>query len=302
MFAGSLFAATLLLAAAAPPLETSCPPAGMTRADLLKLKDAKFEVATAEERNGLAVRLLGCLDDPDPAIRDGVVFEGLSKWLRTKALTKETILTLDESLRKALDGPKDAGGFKRPFAALVLSEVARTDRLDPWYSDAARAGLVELAAASLTRVDDYRGYDNGAGWRHGVAHGADLVLQLGLNPKVDGAGLSLLMEAVRSQIAPAGPVFYTFGEPERLARAVVFTYRRGVLDAAFWDAWFTSVASPKPLSSWGSAFQSVEGLAKRHNTLTFLHALAFAGRAGGDDAGKALAEKADQAAMEVMRG
>lgn len=302
MFATSLLATSLLLAAAQAPPGTPCPPAGMTRADLVKLKGAKFEIAAVEERNALAVRLLGCLDDPDPAIRDGVVFEGLSRWLRAKALTPATMRALDSSLRSALDGPGDAGGFKHPFAALVLSEVARTDRVEPWYSDEARASLVALAATSLARVDDYRGYDNTAGWRHGVAHGADLVLQLGLNPKVGGEGLGRLMEAVRGQIAPAGPVFYTFGEPERLARAVVFTYRRGVLDAAYWDAWFASLASPKPLSSWGSAFQSVEGLAKRHNTLTFLHALAFAGRAGGDEAGKALAEKADKAATEIMRG
>ena len=68
------------------------------------------------------------------------------------------------------------------------------------------------------------------------------------------------------------------------------------------DGWFASVASPKPIESWGSAFRSVAGLAKRHNTLAFLHALAFAGRAAGDEAGKALAERADKAAADVMRG
>lgn len=301
MFAPLLLSAHLLAPMAATA-SASCPPTGMTRADLVKLKEAKFEVPADEERNALALRLLGCLDDPDPAIRDGVVFEGLSRWLRGKALTSAAILALDESLRKTLAGEKDAAGFRLPFAALVLSEVARADRIEPVLSDASRAALVELAASSLTRVTDYRGFDAREGWRHGVAHGADLVLQLGVNPRVGSDGVSRLMDAIRSQVAPAGPVFYTFGEPERFARAVVFTYRRGVLDAAFWDSWFASIASPKPLATWGSAFQSVEGLARRHNSLAFLHALAFAGRAAGDEAGKALAERADKAATEIMRG
>ncbi len=279
-----------------------CPPAGMSRPDLLKLKQAKFEVTSADERNALAQRLLGCLDDPDPAIRDGVVFEGLSTWLRGKALSPATVSALEGSLRRTLEGPRDAQGFRLPFAALVLSEVARTDRIEPWLSEPGRAALVEVAAASLERVDDYRGFDPSEGWRHGVAHGSDLILQLSLNPRVGEAGLRRMMEALRTQIAPKGAVFYTFGEPERLARAVVFAYRRGLLDAAFWDGWFANIANPGPLAGWGSAFASVEGLAKRHNTIAFLHALAFAGRAAGDEAGKALAAMADKAVTQVING
>lgn len=298
MITVSLLASFLLVSPLAPP----CPPTGLTRADILKLKESKFEVTSSEERNALAVRLLSCLDDPDPRIRDGVVFEALQTWLRAKALTPATILALEASLTKTLAGEADTAGFRLPFAALVLSEVARADRLEPLFPDAARANLVEVAASSLARVNDYRGFDPVEGWRHGVAHGADLVLQLGLNPKVDAAGLGRLMQAVSSQIAPRGQVFYAFGEPERLARAVVFAYRRGLLDTAFWETWFATISDPKPMENWGAAFQSIDGLARRHNALSFLHALSFAGRVGGDEAGKAVAALADKAATRIMGG
>ena len=297
MIASTLLASHLLLASGPPP--PACPPVGMTRADLLSLKQSKFEVASADERNRLAPRLLGCLDDPDPAIRDGVVFEALFTWLRGKALSAATINALADSLQATLRGDRDAAGFRLPFAALILSEVARADRIEPVFTEAVRADLVELAARSLTRVDDYRGFDPVEGWRHGVAHGSDLVLQLALNPRVGASGLRTLMEATATQIAPRGAVFYTFGEPERLARAVVFAYRRGLLDPGFWEAWFESLASPKPLADWGSAFRSVEGLARRHNTLAFLHALSFAGRTAGDEAGKAIGALADKAAARI---
>ena len=294
MLASTLVVAQLLLASpTAPP--APCPPGGMTRADLLRLKQSKFEVAAPDERNLLAISLLGCLGDPDPAIRDGVVFEALSTWLRGKALSPATINALEVSLRATLNGEKDAAGFQLPFAALALSEVARADRVEPVFTETVRAALVEAAATSLIRVDDYRGFDPVEGWRHGVAHGSDLVLQLALNPRVGASGLRRLMEATATQIAPRGAVFYTFGEPERLARAVIYAYRRGVLDAAFWDAWLAAVASPKPLTDWGSAFLSVEGLAKRHNTVAFLHALSFAGRSGSDEAGKTIGALADRA-------
>lgn len=279
----------------------TCPPDGLTRGELRELKTAQFEVADDDRRNRLAIALLGCLDDPDPAIRDGVVYEGLSSWLRGKALTNDTIVALEASLRATLLGEKDAGGFRRPFAALVLSEVARADRIAPVFPDSVRAELVHTAATSLSRIDDYRGFDPRDGWRHGVAHGADLILQLAVNPKVEGEGLQELMSALATQIAPSGPVFYTFGEPERLARAVIFAYRRNLLDAAFWETWVAAIRSPSPLADWGSAFQTVDGLAMRHNKIAFLLALGFAGRAGGDEAGQKLAAMADQALTQIIR-
>jgi hypothetical protein len=298
--------ALALFVAQPPPLTQAlvapCPPTGMTRADLLELKQSKFTVASPEARNVLALRLLGCLDSPDPQIRDGVVFEGLSTWLRGRALLPATILSLEASLRKTLGGEKDEGGFRLPFAALVLAEVARADRIEPVFSDSVREALVDLAAASLIRVDDYRGFDNLSGWRHGVAHGSDLVLQLALNPRFGASGLRRMTDAIGAQVAPRGAVFYTFGEPERLARAVLFTYRRGLLDAAFWEGWFSGLKDPSPLANWGAAFQSVEGLARRHNTIAFLHALAFGARAAGDPAGAALATMADKAAAQIIEG
>jgi Protein of unknown function (DUF2785) len=301
MIAATVLASQLFLAGVPGPAASasSCPPAGRTRADLLQLKQSQFVVAAADERNRLATAILACLDDPDPAIRDGVVFDGLSQWLRAKSLTPETVLALEASLHKTLMGAPDAAGFRHPFALLILSEVARVDRIEPVFSDAIRAALVDLAAASLMRIDDYRGFDPREGWRHGVAHASDLALQLALNPRVGADGLKRLMDAVAAQVAPKGTHFYIFGEPARLARPVVSAYRRGLLDAAFWESWFASIADPKPLADWGASFQSVDGLARRHNTLAFLHAVAYTGRSAGDGPGTGLATLADKALAQV---
>ena len=279
-----------------------CPPEGLTKASLLQLKASNFEVAIPGDRNRLAIQLLPCLEAPDPEIRDKVAFEALYTWLRGKGLDTPTVLALGDSLKATLSGAPDAQGFRLPFAALALSEVARADRIEPVFTSAARAALVLVAASSLERVSDYRAFNPVDGWRHGVAHGADLVLQLGINPKVDADGVRRLMDAIRTQIAPAGAVFYTFGEPERLARAVVFTHRRGVVDAAYWDTWFASISDPKPARSWSSTIGTVEGLARRHNSIAFLHALAFAGRANRDEAGNAIATLADKAATQIIGG
>jgi len=262
-----------------------CPPAGYSRAQLLDLRAGGFVLESVQDRDTLALALMACLSEPDPAIRDGVAFEGLSTWLRAGQLSPGAIRGLYVGLLAQLANSRDPNGFQQPFAALVLSEVARTDRIDPWMTPEMRGELVAAAARYLESVSDYRGFSETGGWRHGVAHGSDLVLQLVLNPNIDSGQVTLLMHAVALQIAPAGAVFYIYGEPARLARAVFYAFTRGDVDAAFWETWFENIASPAPLDDWSAAFSSQAGLAKRHNTMAFLLTMHLsAGSVEGDPA------------------
>lgn len=253
-------------------LAATCPPEGYSLEDLLALPATQFKVDDDEARNDLARRLAACIGHPDPAVRDGVVYSAYSTWLRGQALSDETILILLESLTEQLR-VEDAGGFTAPFAALGLSEVARSDRIKPLFEPARRDELVRDAAAYLESVRDYRGYSEEEGWRHGVAHGADLALQLVLNDAVTAFHVRHLLDAVLIQVSPEGEVFYTFGEPARLARPVFYAHMRGDLGADYWDAWFDSLLDPSPMAGWQESWQSRAGLARRHNLQSFLQAL-----------------------------
>ncbi len=261
---------SLLLAPAVA--SAACPPAGYDGVALQELKQREFAVPDAGERDRLAIALLDCLGDPDPALRDGIAYEALAHWMRRQELSVAALGTLRERLLPMLDAP-DPQGFRPPFAALVLSEVARTDRIRPWMDGAQRAQLADAAARYLGNVRDYRGFIDGQGWRHGVAHSADLAMQLALNPAVELARLDQLLAAVAAQVAPAGTRAYIHGEPMRLARPVYFIAQRATHDAAFWSGWLRTVAAPAPLPDWNAAFASEAGLAKRHNVSGFLAAL-----------------------------
>jgi hypothetical protein len=259
----------LLLLFASPLVQAACPPEGWDAHALESLKSNKFAIADAAARGALANGLLDCLADPDPALRDGIAFEAWSTWLRGDQL--------DESMRRAALGrlqdalaPErvDETGFAKPFSALVLAEVARTDRIAAWMSPEERAALVEAAATYLESVRDYRGFVAGEGWRHGVAHGADLAMQLMLNPALDSRQMDRLLAAVAAQVAPPGQA-YVFGEPERLARPVAFAAGRGLHTEAEWRVWLAKVAAP-PAGGWPSVFNDAEGLARRHDVRAFL--------------------------------
>jgi len=262
------------LAVAQPLLAAECPPPGYDRASLDALKASKFELAAETKRQMLALALLPCLSHPDPRLRDGIAFDAYHTWMRAKLLDVRTRTELLVRLSSMIEpAAADPDGFRQPFAALVLSEVARTDRVDPWLTPTQRAALINDAVRYVTSIRDYRGFDPQEGWRHGVAHGADLLLQLVLNPAVDGEGLGRLLSAVTAQVAPVGEHSYIDGEPERLARPVLFAAQRGMLTPEEWSTWIHKVAAPAPFASWDDAFASRAGLAKRHNVHAFLFAL-----------------------------
>jgi hypothetical protein len=255
------------LALSAPLAQADCPPAGWDAAKLQRLKEDKFAVPDGSARAKLANGLLDCLASPDPSLRDGIAFEAWSAWLRAGQLDETTRRAALARLQSQL-AAKDPAGFSQPFSALVLSEVARTDRVAPWMTPEEREALLLHATAYVGSVRDYRGFATGEGWRHGVAHGADLLMQLALNPAYDKARLDRILDTVAMQVAPPGQA-YVFGEPERLARPVLFVAARGLHSEGEWSAWLAKVAAA-PEGGWASVFNDAGGLARRHDLRAFL--------------------------------
>jgi len=259
--------AATLLAIAAPLFAEPCP-----------------DVRNATDRHTGALLLANCLGDPDPRVRDALAFEGLSSLMRSGDLEQRTLAALKSRLLEHLRRP-GSSAILRSFSVLTLSEIARTDRLKAWMTDAERQELVDAAAAFLAGISDYRAFSNQEGFVHAVAHGADLSLQLALNPAIAKPQLDQLLTAIATQIAPRDPnVAYWAGEPDRLARAVVFIAQRKLHSDAEWKSWFQAVMNPKPLSSWDVAFTSEIGIRKHHNVRAFLLSV-YASAVSSEDAG-----------------
>lgn len=247
----------------------SCPPDGWSLTRLEALKNDGFRIADAFQRHDLAIALTACLGHPKPELRDGIAFGALASWMRGGQLDLATVRTIRADLLKAL-ARTDPEGFSASFSALALSEVARTDRLQPWMSAEERDDLVRGAAMFLAKVNDYRAFSEADGFRHAVAHGADLVLQLALNPAVGKTQIDHMMLAVAAQVAPPGTIAYWAGEPDRLARAILFIAQRKLHSDAEWQSFFGEITNPHPLPSWRASFSSEAGIKKRHNVRAFL--------------------------------
>jgi len=267
-----------------------------SRDALLKLKADGFEPVKGAERFAIARQLVTCLASPDPLLRDGVAYEGLSVWLRQKAFDAGQMRELRSLLYERLDDP-DKDGFAAPFAALALSELARTDRIAAWMTDQERAEMLSRAAYYIKSVRDYRGFEAGSGWRHGVAHGADWLMQLALNPGLNATQLRELTDAAATQVLARDGHAYVFGESARLARPVLFAARREIRNQAEWTAWMSLFLTQ--MAESGPAYQDANWLAKRHNLQAFLSSVYLEADMGGIEALVPL-QSAATAALKAM--
>lgn len=253
--------------------QAHCPPAGHSNASLQALKTQQWQIKDQAQRQALAMALLSCLSEPDPTLRDGIAFEALSHWMRSELLTTETLHNIRQILLAQINqdnhnNQDSASGLRAPFAALVLAEVARVDRRTPFLSETQREEMLQSAALFLSGTKDYRGYDEKEGWRHRIAHGADWIMQLGLNPALTLAQQQKLLAALAPKIAN-DEHFYIYGEGARLAAPVLYLAMRSHLTTEQWRDWFLAVAPT------GDAAQATtqKSLARHHNLTAFLSAL-----------------------------
>lgn len=275
-------------------LKDECIPEGWDRAKLETLKAGKFAIADAGGRETFAKDISSCLTSIDPWLRDGIAFEALAHFMRGRQLGDAAMRALLVDLTTRLQA-SDPYGVGQPFAALVLSEVARADRVQAFLTEDERIKLLADTQHWFINIKDYRGFDDVEGWRHAVAHGADLLMQLALNPKVDAEGLRLIVSAVGVQIAP-GEHAYVHGESERLARPVLVAAARGAMSEAEWTKWLKAIATPMDADK---VFSSETGLAWRNNAAGFLRALYVEVVVGSDPADDVL-RPGLEAALKAM--
>jgi len=247
----------------------ACEIAVATDPDARKLLAA---AAFAQADEAMVDNLIACLGDPDPAIRDDGAFALWSEGLRGGHLSPALMRHAMQRLSALLAAPDDAAGFRKPFAALALSEVARADRIAAFLTDVERHALAQLSATYMRGITDHRGFVAGEGWRHGVAHGADLMLQLALNPRLARADVDPMLAALGVQIAPADHHHYHQGEAGRLARPILFLAKRADIDDAAWAAWFRTL-HPDAAPRWQAPYGSDEKLAAVHNSTAFAQAI-----------------------------
>lgn len=209
--------------------------------------------------------LLGMLGSEDPEVRDTQAYSTLAHWTRAGHLDS----VLRELGDEAAYGLSHESVLVRSFSALVLSEAIRRVRLAPLLPDYIVAIWIECWMRWYPNEPDVRSFEEGIGWIHAVAHGADVARELALHPIMSNDDLRHLTGRLRSLSLPLNQT-----EDDRLALAMLAVLSREEYEPEDARAW---------LADYRTLWTSLEpglippGAALAVRTLHSLHTLLHLG-------------------------
>jgi hypothetical protein len=184
----------------------------------------------------LSLELASFAASPDPVLRDEIGYEVSAKWIGSGRLGPSDLTELLHlhlsHLHTGLGEGEGDGVFLRSFSALNLSLLVARDDRQPFIGQADFSALVRAVVQNLREERDRRGWVEGKGWAHPIAHAADLTKFLARHPLLAPDEAELLFSGLEAGLE--GP--NAWGENDRLAAAAQSLFARDEFDTANLDA------------------------------------------------------------------
>ncbi len=207
-----------------------------------------------------ATALLENLGSTDGELRDELSYMILASGiLDRKMLTSEQMIQLleivldDNHLFYAIGEVNTDSVFMRSFCNLVVAAILYTDAKETVFSQQ----IVERTKQALLRYAreerDWRGYIDGKGWAHAMAHLADALDECAQHPAMEPQDRVDILQAIRRLAQLPEPLYHE--EDMRLAASAQHIIIGRQVDEAFLDNWLEScyVQRGSDVTAWMSA-------------------------------------------------
>jgi hypothetical protein len=188
----------------------------------------------------LTTELTSMLGDSDPYIRDDIAFSTLATWI-SEGVYDQLLEGLGDGMAAGLviglGTTSTDTVFRRSFSARVLAECIDRDNAAQLTRPDTVLRWGDRVMSWLVRERDLRGYVEGKGWAHAVAHGADALRALATSEAIGRLELTVLLDVIADRLCEPTEFHFTHGEDDRLAFATMTLLRRDILGLEVLDPW-----------------------------------------------------------------
>ena len=176
----------------------------------------------------VAIEALKYLKDPDPFLRDDLVYSFLEKVITEGLLTDEEMKNIkNRCLTFIFDYEDENSIFNRTFSWLVLACIIYYHNQKPFLNNQELGHTLDLVIESYIIDNDVRGYIDQKGWAHGAAHGADCLKQFALSKEIKKDQLKEILSAITKKVK-INFYGYIHNEDDRMAAAYVEIIKRNI--------------------------------------------------------------------------
>ncbi len=246
----------------------------------LELKAIDFDtVLKHEDLNNLIERMLNNIGSTDPELRDTLIFNTFGKLIIEEYLTDYQMKHIIEVCRKNLflgiEEMESDLVFTRSFSALVIGLILQKDRQRKFLPEEIVLKTIEESIKYLKLEKDVRGYVEGKGWAHSIAHGADLLAETVRHPSFNNDLSIKCLEAVKlclfKETATKAP--FVDDEEERLIFVLEALIGKGITHNEL-EKWIIEVSDNLQDLKRKEGY-SLNFFWKKSNVITFLRGLYF---------------------------
>lgn len=235
----------------------------MNNEQLQRIADENYAVPAGTDPEAMIPELVELLGAPDQIARERSL-EILGSWGSAGHFSDETLRDLGtqmvDGLSYKLGEVERDSVFRRSYSALVLCTPVGVDQ----YFD---AGLVEgrarflcseqvqewcaRALDALRGEADLRGYVDGKGWAHSVAHMSDALCQFARSPHSRASELEQILVAIADRLTCPSDSVFVQDEGGRLMRAVYHVLLREELPLNKLTDWIEGFSLTPDSKTWG---------------------------------------------------
>ncbi|MGO1058833.1 DUF2785 domain-containing protein [Planococcus sp. FY231025] len=187
-----------------------------------------------QQRAELTAAMLEEIGSIDEELRDELVYSTFFRLAAEEVLTDRELASildvcLDENhLFLKISEPSEDAVFTRSFSSLVIALVLFQDKTRKFPPTAKVEQVFRRSVEYLQREQDIRGFVEGKGWAHSIAHGADMLAEAAGHPGIDLDCAEESLAAVESCLFKQGQ--YNNEEDDRLIFVIEALIAKGLSD------------------------------------------------------------------------
>ncbi|WP_203247136.1 DUF2785 domain-containing protein [Sporosarcina beigongshangi] len=191
--------------------------------------------------------MLSEIGNPDSYLRDNLIYISFGKLIFSDQLTSEEIEALlevvvgEDYLCYSLGEFGTDSVFTRSFSALVIAAIIEYDIEKKVVKSELVQHTVNKVIHYMVEEQDTRGFIEGKGWAHAVAHGADVLDALAKHPFLNKEDIGRILHAIQHCLCMQ--VDYLDEEEERLANIIasLLEHQNAERDIQAWMAGLTGM-------------------------------------------------------------
>lgn len=194
--------------------------------DLQRIEENDYELRSGEQLRDYVKLMLEYIGDPQPKLRDDLIYSTFYKWINEKqwfsdAELRELLLILldEQHLFYHIGSKEDQAVFTRTFSVLIVALILQRHREQAFLASAEFTNVKEALIRYYEEEQDLRGFMPEEGWAHAAAHGADALDELVLCSESDAAIREEVLAVIQRMLYNDQHIF-SDEEDERIATIV----------------------------------------------------------------------------------